>query len=161
MCLITDQKEPKIAETDLTTYKILTKNLVSPFQHFQYEFGKEYEQEISKADFDGAFDGADQDYYEKLYDSESFDKNVVFFGKGLHSSLNIGRLYPWTLQAEHDIYECKVPKGAEYYEGHHGLIVSNKLTVVEKIVPAVKDYFISENRYASEDYLNKFVRKIP
>lgn len=132
MCLITDQKEPTIAKTDLTTYKVLLTNLVSPFEHFQYELGKEYEQKISKSEHQSAYDGYDMGYYErKYYSFDDFNNNVLFFGEGLHSSLNIERLGRVILGE--CIFKCKVPKGAEYYEGHDGLIVSNKLTILEKI----------------------------
>ena len=109
MCLYTKQWESKIAEEDITCYKVLTEDLKSPCYGQQYELGKLIKSELVLTS-------------KPLY-------NCV--NEGLHTYSDKGdairTVYSrWAIQNNWtDVYEisapivveCVIPKGSEYYAG--------------------------------------------
>lgn len=153
MCLITTQKEPKIATEDIVVYKhanAYEDYVTSAFYGcFEYHFGELYETEIMQSfsrqyhdDFDGdalaqLMGTEHQEIVKMSYVTyaESFDKarkkhGMRSFGPGFHSVLKKDRL---PSSESLVIVECTIPKGAEYYIGISDLVVSNKI-IVNKIV---------------------------
>lgn len=107
MCLRTLQTSPKIAEEDITCYKVLTEDLKSPCYGLQYELGKLIKSELVPT-------------HRPICDT---------INEGLHTyndkddAISTIRLL-WAPQNnwtdEDEIYtpivvECIIPKGSEYY----------------------------------------------
>jgi len=131
MCLITPFKEPKVAEEDMTVYKILTDNQHSSFYSpFYYNLGELYETKMEESE-------------EWLYADETAQKStrrpyndLICIGKGFHSCNTIERaeeLKEGLIQKRH-VFECTIPKGSMYYEDTSGLLVSNQIIVNKKYV---------------------------
>ena len=104
MCLRTMQKEPNIAENDITCYKVLTKNLVSPCYNQQYVLG------------------------EKIKSVLDYSQDVVT--KGLHTFACLeqasyeARNTIWRNQRSPElndrapiVVKCIIPQGSLYYSG--------------------------------------------
>lgn len=135
MCLITDQKEPKVAEQDITVYKIL-EGLTSPYNYFHYELGKLYETEIEEDDEWCCFDAKDAEYLTSNFEDWERGRNgkLQCFGAGFHSISSIDRAREFVRNdGSMIIYEAIIPKGAQYYENGSQLAISNKLIIVKEL----------------------------
>ena len=104
MCLRTMQKEPNIAENDITCYKVLTKGLISPCYSQQYVLG------------------------EKIQSVLDYSQGVIT--KGLHTFACLeqasyeARNTCWRNQRNPDlsnrapiVVKCIIPQGSLYYSG--------------------------------------------
>lgn len=140
MCLITRQREPYIAETDITVYKILRLNEFENTFHsayynlydsngygMLYELGKLYETTIKKE-----YDGQPFDQRAKINARNIPYQDRISYGQGFHSAIKENRL-----DAEQSPYykkfECTIPKGAEYFLDETDLCVSNKIIISKQI----------------------------
>lgn len=130
MCTITTWMEPKIAEKDITVYKILDNYLRSVHTRFQYEFGKLYSTEMESVEDMCTYDSHDTNYLDSNISDWRSLKKVKSIGPGFHSALKPSRLTPDN-ESEY-IFMCKIPKGSLYYEGVTNLIVSNQIIIVKK-----------------------------
>ena len=133
MCLITEQKKPKIAENDMIVYKVLKASLYTPYQSFRYELGELYETTIKNSTEWTAFDLKDaewlNDHYPKWKDGDFCAiTELKCIGQGFHSTLEPERLFN-VAHYEGEIYECTIPKGSEYYVNATGMCVSNQIIV--------------------------------
>lgn len=125
MCLLTTQKTAKIADKDIKTFKLLNKDLHSPYKGTEYELGKLATAEIQEVEYYEAWTSADDAYF-------CDKKGVRCFGPGLHSCTNKKFLKEENLFGN-EIYECIIPEGSLYYRGFRGLTISNQLIVVKKV----------------------------
>ena len=112
-------KEYKIvAKEDKVCYKLLFDDFASVCEYFQYEKNFIYYQDEKKPIDRFTF---------KFYNL------TIGISKGLHSysTLNFARN---SLLSGDIIVECIIPKGAIYFEGNQGDIVSDQLLITDKIV---------------------------
>lgn len=134
MCLQTSQKEPKVALKDKIVYKLFDRwdedrgVFISPYSYFEYKIGKTYKTKIKETSDDSSFD-------DKAAIELKKHKKYKSFGAGFHSALKKERLIEEELCFE-TIVKCIIPKGAEYYIGFTGLVVSNQIIVTEEIIEA-------------------------
>lgn len=139
MCLVTDQQQPKIAEEDITVYKIL-QGMNAPCNEFTYIVGKTYKTEIKESKDRWCFDSSDRislnDNYGEDWDK---DESIKCFGQGFHSSLTADRLRRTNMSSMWNggLYECIIPKGSEYYTNPSDLVVSNQIIIKERLKETV------------------------
>lgn len=162
MCLATDQKEPKIAEQDITVYKLLSKRnslvdekqintYTSPYQGFQYLFNYPYKTRIEESTEDTAvFDDKAEvwarnkvvEHYPELRDERlyrilerGFRRGLLkSYSNGFHSARSTKRL--GTVYHHDQVYvECTIPAGSEYYEDGTDLLVSNQIIINKEVTP--------------------------
>lgn len=135
MCLITPNKEKKIAEEDMIVYKALMPDARSVLQGFLYELNKLYETEIEESDDWCAADSYainalnEADYN---YGTSRSDDRLISIGEGFHSCKTIERAEEMKDPNER-IFSCTIPKGSEYYEDLSDLLVSNKIIINEEV----------------------------
>lgn len=123
MCLTAIGK-PKIAIEDIVIYKILKKDLTSPFKNFQYELNKLYE-----------------DDSEITFETIPFVSEVKFLGPGFyHSYIDKESAYK-TLQQmnkyqDHKLYKGIIPEGTKYYQGYMTLKdqVASKAIIINECI---------------------------
>ena len=115
MCLLTTQKVPKIAEEDITCYKVLNPDMTSfYFTEFNWVLGKLYETEIeccSKWDFN--------EVSKAFHSYKTLQDLMHGYFKSLSPCMMV---------------KCTIPKGSVYYLGRQGEMdgyASNKLIVNE------------------------------
>lgn len=120
MCLdIKKNQEYKIAQRNITCYKVLKNNLLSPYQDFQYELNKLTKSELRVI--------RDKDY------------NYYTVSSGLHTLRNIEDAREELSDQRKNtasIYLAIIPKGAKYYSGYFfGMesFASNQLIIKKKI----------------------------
>lgn len=119
MCLTAKSDKKQIAEQPITVYKILDKNLKSPFQSYKYELGKEYT----------------NDSVEDI--GEAFEHYLI--GSGFfHAYDNLNRalkecaLMNRNKKYEFNVYEAEIPKDAFYIKGVREDICSKTLKIIKK-----------------------------
>ena len=132
MCLFTTQKEPNIAEKDITCYKVLTKDLVSPCYNQQYVLG------------------------EKIKSVLDYFRNIVT--KGLHTfarlehACNEARYTIWQNKRTPElsdkapiVVKCIIPQGSLYYSSHHYSSPSAVEYASNQLIPLEIIYDATEN----------------
>jgi len=150
MCLITTQKQVKIAEEDIICYKTVNihNNIIcSVFNTFVWTLGKLVKTEITEI-FSGhgyltCFDSIDSNTNSingklphQLLDNEIRELGIRCFEQGFHSAKTKERI-EYRLQIYDDeelmekLAECIIPKGSEYYENNNDLMISNQLIMVK------------------------------
>ena len=142
MCLITEQKQPLIAEEDIIVYKAMESRLRSYFQRFQYTLNELFETKIKPINSNYSWVCCcriDRDYlYEKynVHSIESLESNpdLICLEKGF-SSCESQELAQKLLNTDYGgcVYECTIPKGSEYHKDGVGFIISNKIIINRKI----------------------------
>lgn len=136
MCLITDQKKPKIAEEDMTVYKILLKSMgtySTMFELFKYDLNVLYETTIKKSSDISCLDDIDEDALKKTFGQWKKNPKLIAYGQGYHSAYEAERLKSLANEFDGVIMECVIPKGSKYYDNISGLVVSNQLIVVKEV----------------------------
>lgn len=135
---------PKVAESDMTAYKILEvvednktgeESYYSPFspKKRQYKVGKQYTEPLGKIE--------DVQY---LYDLSRGWEGYSFAAKtttGLYSYRDLDRAVKFIhiiedcfIAPKYKIFRCKVPKGSKYYAPSKGNeIVSDNLIIVSQV----------------------------
>ncbi len=145
MCLQTDWLEPKVAEEDMTVYKVLKSEeddtyegqaLVyahySPFYRMKYELGKVYSTTMRIAgENSGSFDHVASDA-RQMFEKEFPDQKYLSISEGFHSALTFERLDDLGRTGEF-VHECIIPKGSMYYIGFTDLVVSNQIIVKKQV----------------------------
>jgi hypothetical protein len=132
MCLVTKQKVAKIAKEDITCYKILGANLRTPYMGYTYNVGKLYKVKLSVrwtnnwCSFDAKTDKA---YLRK----SGGDMVVNEIEKGFHAALKVDRLKDVWGVKRYGVFEFLIPTGSEYFRDKTGLIVSNRIMLVNDI----------------------------
>lgn len=137
MCLITDKK-PIVTKQDVFVYKILWKTddneYFAPFFPFKYELGVEYTTNIKKKKHTRnlrAFDELAVNYQEFL-SSLNINSNNYVYEEGFHAFISKMRFIEPT-PFDVVIVKCKIPKGSTIVLDHTGLIVSNKIVILEEL----------------------------
>lgn len=138
MCLVTEQKEPKILGEDLIVYKIVDEFYYSPF------FGKIFYRKncLKKAKIE-IWEKGEQIHraivYGDLLALETYDdkltknpENYIIIDQGFHSMKTKTRAQITldglsTSFKSRKIVQFLIPAGSEYYEDSTGLIVSNQI----------------------------------
>jgi hypothetical protein len=129
MCLITPLKEKKIAEEDITVYKVLIYGS-SLLQGFTYEKDILYETKIEDSYDWCAADSFSLEILNKEYPDfrKGFNRDkLICIGQGFHSCNSVKRAQEMKDCKSEKIHEFLIPKGSEYYEDLSGLLVSNKI----------------------------------
>lgn len=146
MCLITTQKTAKVADQDITVYKLMRHGEISGglspmFQIFDYRIGKRYDTPIVMGDRNVSydfccFDPAEVKWLHTLVPGAKDDwaksPLLVSVKGGFHCATSSNRL------EEHvgifRIYECVVPKGSQYFESGNGLMAASSIIVTGKTI---------------------------
>lgn len=142
MCLITNDFTQYIAKEDIVVYKGLieysTRHASAIHFSYIYEIDKEYTTDIieifeniqisNNITLEELKDYIGSEPFTNHTMKEIFESNVTLraFGPGFHSNRSPRVLWG-------DIYECIIPKGAIYYKGFGGDIISNKIKIVKQI----------------------------
>ena len=114
MCLITNQREPYIAKTDIVVYKLVTKGTsdnkyISLYEKYPYELNKVYE-EIDNLQ----------------------ENSTNTFGKGwFHSFRTL--IAALLVQNNTTIVIGIIPKGTPYYLGMYSDICSKKIKLIREL----------------------------
>lgn len=138
MCLITNQKEPLIAEEDINVHKYLTEDLRAMYYPFQYMLDFQHETEIKEAILDKQtpnwcfFATEDERWAKSVTPIGRIEDNpeLICFSEGFHS------IKP---DDKNDMcctgtrFHAIIPKGSQYYKNPIGLYVSNKLIIIKKL----------------------------
>lgn len=158
MCLTRRSNSgPKYATEDIVVYKILSPDLLSPYQEYQYELNKKV---CSPLEFNityGAIDKSSKKlkYNEHFYERRWFNafkviitlpkinkaSNYFYYweiGKGLHAYTKIERAVDMGKKLSGGMYslnvfKCVIPKHSWYYLGINDEIVSDQLIIIEKM----------------------------
>lgn len=136
MCLITDQKKPKIAEEDMTVYKILIENkgiYSAMFQDFEYDLNVLYKTIIKRSSDMSGMDDIDEDALTGTFGNWKKSRKLVAYGQGYHSAYKEERLENLARDFGGVIMECTIPKGSKYYDNISGLVVSNQLIIIKQV----------------------------
>lgn len=117
---------PLIAKKAIKVYKRFdlvgkSKQLESPFQGFRYVKGKLYS--VKSFVF-----GFEDDWIHSR--NNTIDGFNIYVNEGLHSYVAPKLAYTGTVATV--VIECTIPKGAKYFYGKNGDIVSNKLKIGKK-----------------------------
>ena len=138
MCLITPNKEPKIAKKDIKVYKILTNDLNAPFHTFQYEIGKLNRVEIAESNKWYSTNRIDNKWLNDNYPSwqNEDNTNLICLGQGFHCAKGIkiakemfASYLFFDFNNPSSLFVCTIPKGSEYYDSPFGYLVSNSLVI--------------------------------
>ena len=132
MCLYTTQLKPRVAKSDMTCYKVLTKDLVSPCYNQQYVLG------------------------EKIKSVLSHFRNTVT--QGLHTfacleyACNEARYTIWhnirTPELSDKapiVIKCIIPQGSLYYSSYHYNSPSTVQYASNQLIPLEIVYDATEN----------------
>ena len=142
MCIILKSitETPKVAESDIITYKILEvvkdestgkESYYSPFSQnrLQYNIGKLYTEHIGRTeDVQTSYDmvrGFEKCKYAKtttgLYSFKGYDKLQLLIMASI-------------MNTKYKLFRCKVPKGSKYYSTDDGEeIVSDNLVILSQV----------------------------
>jgi hypothetical protein len=121
MCLVSRYKEPKVAEKDITVYKIVRevpRGYSSHFEAFFYKSGKLYKTRMSKSN------GGCLDTRERIETSHYTTK--FYIERGFHSAATKTRL-KHLVDGDAIIVKGTIPKGSLYYRNASNLLVSNQI----------------------------------
>ena len=139
MCIILNSitVSPKVAESDMITYKVLEavedeatgkESYYSPFSknRLQYYIGKLYTEHIGRTeDVLGIEDGFETSIIAKtttgLYSFKGYDKLQLVIMASI-------------MNTKYKLFRCKVPKGSKYYSTDDGEeIVSDHLVILSQV----------------------------
>lgn len=144
MCLITNQKEPLIAEEDMVVYKLLRKEgleIKAPFNDFHYRLNERFDTEIKESTEIRPFDVEDERNLIKLLGDSFYyldlskikAKGFMSIGRGFHSAAYVDRIIS-NEYGDISIYKCIIPKGSKFYMSYYkDLIVSSSIIIIERI----------------------------
>ena len=118
MCLLKTHAEPRIAQSDIEVWKVLTSEGLSPFQNYPYHLGmnKPAEQKVTPVEQLLIDDGYLHAYRKK-------EKAEIYVTKYNIMSSRMANIIPVDYVAQRML----IPKGTAYYEGIDGDICSECL----------------------------------
>ena len=129
MCFRTKNPQKRIAESDVTCYKVVyvhKKKINSYFKDFPYKLNKKYFQPILF--YKGEFSRAEEGFH-------SYDKVEYTFK---YCGLCIESTYFFTyINSNERIVKCIIPKGTVYYKNEHGEIISESIIIKKIINPSL------------------------
>lgn len=134
---------PKVAESDMITYKVLEavedeatgkESYYSPLSlnRLQYNIGKLYTEPIGKTEHVETF-------YDMVGGFETYKSSQTTTGLYSYRDIDRAVLIMLSLKygpsdARYKIFQCKVPKGSKYYSSDKGTeIVSDNLEIVNQV----------------------------
>ena len=129
MCLIKTHDEPKIAQTDIEVWKVLTSEGLSPYLDYPYHHGmnKPLEQKEIRIDQMLIEDG----YLYAYRNKETAELNAAMLNRIFGSFTNLEPI-------EHVVHRMIIPKGTAYYEGDDSDICAECLYWPEEETAAPK-----------------------
>lgn len=124
MCLITRINNVHKTTQPIVCYKVLTEDLISPYQDFQYQLNKFYDLESSLEPEINHFD-----YNDIVYEiHHGFHAYIdIEYAKITRDSLI------YYFNEEYQVFECEMPAGSEVAYGIDTDIVSNQLIIKKQI----------------------------
>lgn len=135
MCLLTTQSKALRAKEDIKVYKLFNVNesgqLKSPYYGHVYEnIGRQ--KTIALGVYKN-YRGTPFDNSDALQAGEDKDigKIINTISEGYHSCKRKSVLESVSFRSTVKIYQCVIPKGAWYYKGYDGLMVSTDLIIFE------------------------------
>jgi hypothetical protein len=142
MCLVSEQKVPKVAKRNIYSYKVVYKDAIaenyrSYCENFRYILGQTYKIELR-------IDKYDNDCFADSRAINRFHKKIRNGAKlftvsdGFHSYSTIKRIQELWLTKDLYIVLCMIPKGSEYIKDGDSLIVSNQIIILNEISRAEK-----------------------
>ena len=143
MCLFTEEREPRIADRDITCYKIVSVRGGKYYTPYvkrriqkRYIIGRDLycaHGELNIKNCSNAF-----------YVAHRFANNNQFFaiGKGfIHTCGGTAEEAFKHVGSDQQLFECIIPKGTEYYVGYEGYVLASKvIRFVRHIVPRFVPY---------------------
>lgn len=133
MCLLTTQSKALRAKEDIIVYKLFVNDngrLGSPYRHFYYpKLGRQKTVSLGVEKNTIGFPFFDRDATLAYIDKKSGQK-INTISQGYHSCLRKSTLSQFSYGKV--LYKCIIPKGAWYYKGYCGLMVSTDLIIGEK-----------------------------
>ena len=142
MCLITNKKK-QIAAEDIVVYKVLSSDLRSPYQCFQYEYGTEYTTEITTTTDETdicCFCSLDENHLSQNYPGWRYDlpEDLECYKNGFHSISEVALeqlkeedFFDDIVSNGEKLFQCIIPKGSTYVEDFVGFIVSSSIIIVK------------------------------
>ena len=133
---------PKVAESDMTVYKILEvvedkatgkESYYSPISSnkLQYDIGKLYTEPIGKTEDFQTVNGKGGRI--KILDYANTTTGLYSYKKSNRLLITLGLLCN-TSQTRYKMFQCKVPKGSKYYASNGGTeIVSDNLVIISEV----------------------------
>jgi hypothetical protein len=130
MCLLTTQSKALRAKEDIIVYKRFFHEkdgkYTSPYLLFKYEIGRQKTIKLDKQFGRGsAFTHSDAEQADR---DRHAGKVIYTVSRGYHSCKELTTLADTTGNVN---LKCIIPKGAWYYEGYDGLMVSTDLIISE------------------------------
>lgn len=132
MCLYTTQLKPRVAKSDMTCYKVLTKDLVSPCYNQQYVLGEKIQSVLDY--FQGViteglhtFVYLDQACYEARY--------TIWYNKRT----------PELSDKAPIVVKCIIPQGSLYYSSYYYNSPSTVQYASNQLIPLEIVYDATEN----------------
>lgn len=127
MCLIVHESQrTQILDKDLTVYKKILEDGISPFMFFKYESDILYSTSIAAGDDMWCYDN--QAYYNTKYGKKwRTNPKLVSLEEGFHFALSIERLES-SVDENEIIVECTIPAGSMMYT-EDGLGIANNIIV--------------------------------
>lgn len=135
MCLITPNKTLKIADKDITVYKVIGMNLSAIFQDMKYEFGILNKTTLKESN-EWSSTGAEDLIWltENGFSKRKNKDKLICIGQGFHSLLTLKMAKGLKKHfIAGIIVECTIPKGSEYYDSPFDYLVSNQLIINKKV----------------------------
>lgn len=134
MCLITKQKKAKFTWKPITCYKIVeveNRKIKSIFNYFEWELGTEYHTKMKVSKIVKADSGS---FYDNVAAVKYLDGvNLISVSKGFHSTLETKRLVDGLFNDNQYIVKCVIPRFSFYFEDETGLLVSNRIKLIDFI----------------------------
>jgi hypothetical protein len=142
MCIILKSitESPKVAESDMTTYKVLEvvedettgkESYYSPLSQnrLQYNIGKLYTEPIGRTENVLGIEEGLETYICAKTTTGLYSYRDINYAVLIMLSLKCG-----SSDARYKIFQCKVPKGSKYYSSDKGTeIVSDNLEIVNQV----------------------------
>lgn len=125
-----------VAKQDVTCYKLLDGNLVSPYRAFQYKYNKLYKAKIGRLErviYTNAVNSKSEIILDDLRDN---NHNIFSINKGLHSysSLAAASWGAAVIRYGCCVFKTIIPKGSEfYYDNINKEYISNQL-IIKKLI---------------------------
>ena len=134
MCWVTSKTpQSKLAEEDISVFKIVRRHLQAYYQDFQYSIGEVFKTEMSVP----LFSPCKVFYIEEGFHSYSNQECKTAFTETLSEPIITvfhvfhGELHRLDSYVDGCILECVIPKGSVYYKNPRGEYVSDKIKPIK------------------------------
>lgn len=140
------EESPKVAESDMTTYKILEvvkdkkteeESYYSPFsiRKLQYNVGKLYTETLGKTEDIQYLYEPEEAYIGEGYKCTAKTTTGLYSYRDLDTAVNFMNILENSFMAPKcKIFQCTIPKGSKYYTPDKGYeIVSDNLEIINQV----------------------------